>query len=40
LRQKIEEDPGDPRRVRNVPNAGYLLDPAAAPAQAVDPRLD
>ena len=34
LRQKIEDDPADPRLVRNVPNAGYLLDPAAAPADA------
>ena len=33
LRQKIEDDPADPRLVRNVPNAGYLLDPAAAPAR-------
>jgi DNA-binding response OmpR family regulator len=32
LRQKIEDDPADPRLVRNVPNAGYLLDPNAAPA--------
>jgi len=24
--------------VRNVPNAGYLLDPGAAPAQAQDAR--
>jgi DNA-binding response OmpR family regulator len=40
LRQKIEDDPADPRLVRNVPNAGYLLDPAAAPTQLTDPRLD
>ncbi len=40
LRQKVEDDPADPRLVRNVPNAGYLLDPAAAPPSAVDPRLD
>jgi len=32
LRQKIEDDPADPRLVRNVPNAGYLLDPGAAPS--------
>ena len=32
LRQKIEDDPAEPRLVRNVPNAGYLLDPGAAPA--------
>jgi DNA-binding response OmpR family regulator len=36
LRQKIEDDPADPRLVRNVPNAGYLLDPGAAPARAQD----
>jgi DNA-binding response OmpR family regulator len=40
LRQKIEDDPAAPRLVRNVPNAGYLLDPAAAPANDIDPRLD
>jgi DNA-binding response OmpR family regulator len=40
LRQKIEDDPAEPRLVRNVPNAGYMLDPAAAPPGAVDPRLD
>jgi DNA-binding response OmpR family regulator len=34
LRQKIEDDPADPRLVRNVPSAGYLLDPGAAPAAA------
>lgn len=27
LRQKVERDPADPRLVRTVPNAGYLLDP-------------
>ena len=40
LRQKIEDDPAAPKLVRNVPNAGYMLDPAAAPATKVDPRLD
>ena len=36
LRQKIEDDPADPRLVRNVPSAGYLLDPGTAPARAQD----
>jgi DNA-binding response OmpR family regulator len=40
LRQKIEGDPAQPRLVRNVPNLGYLLDPAVAPAQSIDSRLD
>ena len=31
LRQKIEKDPADPRLVRTVPNAGYLMDPSGAP---------
>ena len=31
LRQKIEDDPAEPRLVKTVPNAGYLIDPAAAP---------
>jgi DNA-binding response OmpR family regulator len=31
LRQKIEKDPADPRLVRTVPNAGYLIDPSGAP---------
>ena len=29
LRQKIEQDPADPRLVRTIPNAGYSLGPAA-----------
>jgi DNA-binding response OmpR family regulator len=29
LRQKIEIDPAEPRLVRTMPNAGYLLDPKA-----------
>ena len=36
LRQKIEDDPADPRLVRNVPNAGYLLDPGSSQAGAQD----
>jgi len=36
LRQKIEDDPADPRLVRNVPNAGYLLDPGTAAPRAQD----
>ena len=36
LRRRIEDDPADPRLVKNVPNAGYLLDPGAAPASAQD----
>jgi DNA-binding response OmpR family regulator len=36
LRQKIEHDPADPHLVRNVPNAGYMLDPAAASRAAQD----
>jgi DNA-binding response OmpR family regulator len=31
LRQKIEDDPAEPHLVKTVPNAGYLIDPAAAP---------
>jgi DNA-binding response OmpR family regulator len=38
LRHKVEDDPAAPRLVRNVPNAGYLLDPAGAPAPAHDAR--
>ena len=34
LRQKIEDDPADPRLVRNVPNAGYLLDPGCRAGRA------
>lgn len=30
LRQKVEADPADPHVIRTIPNAGYLLDPAAA----------
>jgi DNA-binding response OmpR family regulator len=30
LRQKVEADPADPHLIRTIPNAGYLLDPAAA----------
>lgn len=30
LRQKIENDPADPRLVRTVPNAGYSIDPSSA----------
>lgn len=26
LRHKVESDPADPRLIRNVPNAGYLID--------------
>ena len=26
LRQKVEADAADPRLIRNVPNAGYLID--------------
>jgi DNA-binding response OmpR family regulator len=26
LRHKVEADPADPRLIRNVPNAGYLID--------------
>lgn len=29
LRQKIEADPAEPRLLRTMPNAGYLLDPEA-----------
>ena len=29
LRQKLERDPAEPRLVRTVPNAGYVLDPEA-----------
>jgi DNA-binding response OmpR family regulator len=29
LRQKIEIDPADPRLVKTMPNAGYLIDPNA-----------
>ena len=32
LRQKIEDDPADPQLVRNVPNAGYLLNLGGSPA--------
>jgi DNA-binding response OmpR family regulator len=31
LRQKVEDDPAEPRLIRTVPNAGYLIDPAVAP---------
>lgn len=30
LRHKVEVDPADPKLIKTVPNAGYLLDPAAA----------
>jgi DNA-binding response OmpR family regulator len=30
LRQKVETEPADPQLIRTIPNAGYLLDPAAA----------
>ena len=30
LRQKIEDDPSQPRLIRTMPNAGYSIDPAAA----------
>lgn len=30
LRQKVEQDPADPKLIRTMPNAGYLLDPNAA----------
>jgi DNA-binding response OmpR family regulator len=31
LRQKLEHDPAEPELIRTVPNAGYLINPAAAP---------
>jgi DNA-binding response OmpR family regulator len=30
LRQKVEVDPAEPRLVKTIPNAGYLIDPQAA----------
>lgn len=36
LRQKVEDDPADPKLVRTVPNAGYLIDPGAR-SEAADP---
>jgi DNA-binding response OmpR family regulator len=30
LRQKVEKDPATPTLIRTMPNAGYMLDPAAA----------
>ena len=36
LRQKIEADPSAPKRLRTVPNSGYLLDPDAAGPPALD----
>ena len=34
LRQKVERDPAEPGLIRTMPNAGYLIDPAAAPQAA------
>jgi DNA-binding response OmpR family regulator len=34
LRQKLEDDPADPKLVRTMPNAGYLIDPGASPEAA------
>jgi DNA-binding response OmpR family regulator len=31
LRQKLEPDPGEPRYVKTVPNAGYMLDTSEPP---------
>jgi DNA-binding response OmpR family regulator len=31
LRQKVEKDPADPKLIRTMPNAGYLLDPSGVP---------
>lgn len=33
LRQKVEDDPAQPRLIRTVPNAGYAVDPGATPEQ-------
>jgi DNA-binding response OmpR family regulator len=30
LRQKVEDDPSEPKLIRTMPNAGYSLDPGAA----------
>ena len=30
LRQKIEDDPSEPKLIRTMPNAGYSIDPGAA----------
>lgn len=36
LRQKIEVDPADPKLIKTMPNAGYLIDPAVAPMPEQD----
>lgn len=38
LRQKVENDPADPKLVRTVPNAGYLIDPSAS-SEAAAPEI-
>ncbi len=37
LRQKLENDPADPRLIRTVPNAGYLIDPASTASPGPGP---